>query len=245
MLKIILCDDNPAILKAYSELIRKIAGKNKINIHISTYCSGEELLFHIPAAKEPPDIIYLDILMNSLNGIDTAKKLRAMGCLAEIIFLTASEDYIFDSFDVRPTQYIVKDSVTKGRFEEIFLSAVKIAQDDISQKFIIKTKTSKQVIPLRLISHFELYKRVITIYYGESQTLEYYSSMSELEDQLKGKNFLRTHRSYLVHLPYITKFEKEGVTLIDHTFVPIGRTYYEKAKKSFLEYITHTNMYLN
>ena len=245
MLNIMLCDDNPVMVKAYSELIHKIATKNKVKIHILTFSSGEELLFHIPSIKEPPDIIYMDILMNSLNGIDTAKKLRSMGCHAEIIFLTASSDYILESFDVRPVQYIIKDDITKGRFEDIFLRAVKIAKDDITEKFMVKTKTSKQVIPLRQISYFELYKRIITIYYGENQSLEYYSSMNELEDQLKGKNFLRIHRSYLVHLPYIIKFEKEGVTLIDHTFVPIGRTYHEKAKKSFMEYMSRTNNYFN
>ncbi len=104
MLKIFLCDDDLDARAQYAGLIKKAAKKNKVEITISYFKSGEELLFFLADSPNQADIIYLDILMNKLNGLDTAKRLRELGCSSEIIFLTTSEDYVFDAYDISPIQ---------------------------------------------------------------------------------------------------------------------------------------------
>ncbi|MFT3985961.1 MAG: response regulator, partial [Lachnospiraceae bacterium] len=98
LLTVYLCDDSRETIEKYSDLITRTAQKNQIDIALSVFENGESLIFHLSDTPDLPDIIYLDILMGKLNGIDTAKRLREFGCKAEIIFLTTSEDYVFDSF---------------------------------------------------------------------------------------------------------------------------------------------------
>lgn len=86
MITIFLCDDNSQAVERYSTLIKRIAEKNQINITLSVFYSGESLIFHTSDSPDLPDIIYLDVLMGSLNGINTAKQLRELGCNAEIVF---------------------------------------------------------------------------------------------------------------------------------------------------------------
>lgn len=127
MLKIFLCDDNSESIKKYSELIARAATQYHIDIRFATFASGESLLFHLSEAPEDADIIYLDILMGKTNGVDTAKALRRVGCKAEIIFLTTSEDYVYDAFEVTPVQYLLKERTSQEKFDRVFLKAVELS----------------------------------------------------------------------------------------------------------------------
>jgi len=188
-----------------------------------------------------PDIIYLDILMDGLNGVNTAKKLRELGCNAEIIFLTSSDDYVFDSFDVSPVYYLLKNETSETKFEQVFLRAVHLSDSKATQKFICKSGALRKIIPIKEISHFVIWKGIVTIHYGKNEKFEYWITMEELEEQLRGKNFVRTHRSYIVNLQYIAEFQRRTIILKTGETIPVGVTYEEKVKNTFLDYMIRHN----
>ncbi len=241
MINIFLCDDNEETLDSYSDKIQSIAQKHNIIISISKYYSGEELLFKMTESKVLPDIIYLDVIMKSVNGIETAKKLRKMGCIAEIIFLTDSDDYVFDSFDVFPVQYLIKSDTSSDKYEKVLLKVIQIVQQKSTERFLVDSNNEQTLIPLNLILYFETFKRKVTIHYDLVKKIEYYATLREVENQLRNKDFIRVHRSYIVNLQYISNLQKDGVTLADSTFIPIGITYYDKVKKLFFDYICNQN----
>lgn len=241
MLKVFICDDDKDMLEHYSRLIFRVAKNNDLDVKISTYNNGEELVFNMLESKNLPDIIYLDVLMNEINGIETAKKLREMGCIAEIVFLTSSEDFVFESFDVKPMHYLLKEETSSEKFEETFLRAANIVKEKVGEKILVETGSEQIAIPLKSISYIEIFKRKVCIYYDKGKTVEYYSTMKILEKSLKEKDFIRVHRSYIVNLRHITRIQKEGVVLSDEKRIPVGITYYEKVKKAFKEYIFRTN----
>ena len=88
MIHIYLCEDSQSSLNTYAGLISDLAAKHHIEISLHSFSSGEALLFHLSECTYKADIIYLDILLDATNGIETAQKLRMLGCQAEIIFLT-------------------------------------------------------------------------------------------------------------------------------------------------------------
>ncbi|WP_313187249.1 LytR/AlgR family response regulator transcription factor [Lacrimispora sp.] len=188
-----------------------------------------------------PDIIYLDILMDDLNGVNTAKKLRELGCNAEIIFLTSSDDYVFDSFDVSPVYYLLKAETSETKFEQVFLRAVHLSSSKVTQKFICKSGALRKIIPIKEISHFVIWKGIVTIHYGKNEKFEYWITMEELEEQLREKNFVRTHRSYIVNLQYIAEFQRRTIILKTGEMIPVGVTYEEKVKGTFLDYMIRHN----
>lgn len=237
MITVFLCDDDSETVEKYSKLIKQIADKYQIEISLSTFYSGESLVFHLSDNSCLPDIIYLDILMENLDGIDVARKLRDLGCKAEIIFLSTSEDYVFDAFDVHPLHYLRKHETSEEKFEEIFLRAVKLSSVTTSDKFVYTTISGRKVIPLKDISHFVIWKGVITVHYGKGEKFEYWSTLKELSKQLQGKGFVRMHRSYIVNLQYISEFRRREVILKTGKIIPIGVTYEENAKKAFRNYV--------
>jgi DNA-binding LytR/AlgR family response regulator len=242
MITITLCDDDERVISKYSCLITKIAKKNHIEILLSTFNSGEELLFKLCEDPNQVDIIYLDILMYKINGIETAKELRNFGCKAEIVFLTTSEDYVYDAFEVGPVQYLLKDTTTKEKFERVFLRAVELSAKKMTDMFSYGSEGTKKLIPIREISFFEIWKRVIMVHYENEKTDEFYGKLEQLEEQLKDRDFVRVHRSYLVHLPYIARFQAQRLILKSGITIPVGVTYAPLTQKAFSDYMSRSNV---
>lgn len=245
MLKIFLCDDDLEARAQYAGLIKKAAKKNKVEITISYFKSGEELLFFLADSPNQADIIYLDILMNKLNGLDTAKRLRELGCSSEIIFLTISEDYVFDAYDISPVQYLIKSKITTAKFEEVFNRAITLASKKENDMFLCETGKNniRKVIPFREISFFEIWKRIIAVHYNGGEVFQFYATMEQIENQLLHRGFVRIHRSYIVNMSYILQFEQNILILKTGEKIPIGATYIKQMKQVFVDYISRTNIH--
>lgn len=244
MINILLCDDNSETIKKYSHLIKKVAEKNHIEFTLSAFDSGEVLIFHISTAMDLPNIIYIDILMSGMNGIDTAKQIRELGCKAEIIFLTTSEEHVFDSFDVFPVNYLIKENTSEAKFEQVFMKTVNLINNVNNDKLICKSGAKVRVIPVSDIYYFDIWRGVVTVHYGQNEIFEYWMTMEELEDQLKEKSFIRIHRSYIVNLKYISKFQRRSILLNNNEIIPVGVTYANKVKTAFLDFISRHNTYI-
>lgn len=240
MTSIYLCEDNEFLIVKYQKLLKKIALKHKVPITFKSFSSGEQLLFYLSSESvNSADIIYLDILMgNGLNGIETARKLRSAGCTAEIIFLTSNEDYVFQSFDISPLHYILKDKTTDKQFEEVFLKAILLNSRKTTEYFICTQNTQKKFIPLNSISFFEINNRVVTVHYDHT-TFEFYSTLDQIELELQKKFFIRCHRSFLVNLKYIDTLNKNTIILSTGSHIPIGSTYITPLKLSFSSYLSN------
>lgn len=239
---IFFCDDNTETVEKYSTLIKKIAEKNNISISLSAFYSAESLLFHMSDTPDLPDILFLDILMGKINGMEAAKKLRAWGCNAEIIFLTSSEDYVFEAFDTAPVHYLMKDTTTDEKFEDVFIRAVGRCSGQTVQKIVCKAGAARKIIPTKEISHISIWRGRITVHFGESETFQAWMTMDEIEKQLVGKGFVRTHRSFIVNLAYIASFHHGSAILITGVTIPEGVTYKEDVNNAFLDYMSHHSM---
>lgn len=236
MLNIYLCDDNKVVLEKYKELLLQIAQQYHILVTILTFTSGEQLLFSLEDAPDNADIIYLDILMGGKNGIETAKKLREYGSHAELIFLTANSEYVFEAFDVSPVNYILKDSVSDARFREIFFKAAILVDQKIQTKFSCESGSVKKQIPINKIAYFEVRNRIVTVHF-EGDTFDFYSKMEDLEKDERLPGFIRVHRSFLVHLPYIEQMNNTSIQLLTRETIPVGVTYSKNAKLALSRYL--------
>lgn len=234
MTTIYLCDDNEILLNRYRNQIAELAAKHSLEYCITTFSSGEQLLFDLNDNINKADIIYLDILMGQLNGLDVARQLRENGYSGEIIFLTSSEEFVFDSFDANPLYYILKDSSNEqSKLEESFLRAMNLTSKKATEVFVCTNRTETKQIPLHLISYFEIQSRVITLHYDNGKCFEFYSSMESLLDELDARIFVRCHRSFVINLKYIDTIEAKDVILTDGEKIPMGITFMKDLKLAF------------
>ncbi|MDA3733953.1 LytTR family DNA-binding domain-containing protein [Niameybacter massiliensis] len=234
MINIYLCDDNSKFLEQLKERIIEVAEKHALNVHIKFYNNGKELIFNMEDVDA--DIIYLDIEMDEINGIETGLKLRELGCTAQIIYLTVNKDYVFDSFEVQPLNYLIKANMNTDQFEKVFFKAVEIVQSKEKRYLYFKKNAKIYKIILDEIVYFEVIKRKIVVYY-RNEKFEYYNSLENLIEEINDKTFIRIHRSYVVHLKFIKYIEKDMVVLVDNETLKIGRKYLNDVKEKFKDYL--------
>lgn len=108
MVRIAICDDEEKQLEQTAALLNMyLQSRSGLHGQIETFCSGGELLARAESAGGF-DLYVLDILMPELSGIDTGRRLRALGEGGEIVYLTCSNDFAADSYDVRAFFYLLK-----------------------------------------------------------------------------------------------------------------------------------------
>lgn len=152
-------------------------------------------------------------------------------------------DYVYDAFDVNAVQYLIKDNTSFEKFEQIFLRAAERASVDKEELFTFEFDGETGVLPIRQIAYFEIWQRVVTVHYDDRKTAKFYGKMEQLEEKLYGKGFVRSHRSYLVHLPYIMLFRYQSLLLKTGEEIPVGGTYMPALKRTFSDYIARFHVY--
>lgn len=235
MISILMCDDNREDAAKHEKIIQDIAQDAKIDIHIKRFTSGAEMLMCIQENPKQVDIIFQDVIINELNGIEIAKKIREIKCNAEIVFLTNRRNYVFAAFETNPLNYLIKSEVNKERMREIFLKAVKLAKRKNPSIFTCERNGIKKSIPIDKISYFESNNRVVTVYF-ENEEFEFYATLESVIEKVED-SCIRIHRSYAVNIKHITEIKRTGVTLKNGKKLPIGITHLKNVKKKYEEFI--------
>lgn len=230
-MKIAICDDEKEIRKEIKNYINSFDN----SITVLEFESGNTLLEY----EQKIDILFLDICMGELNGIQTAKKLRQRGNNAIIVFVTGIEDYVFQAFDVSAFNYLLKP-IDNAKFFEVLnkaINKIKSFENELLKEqpsILIKIGTATQKIFLNEILFIEVFNRKIIIH-KQNDEIEFYGKLKEFENAL-GKNFIRSHRSYIVNLMYVSVYSRDSATLEDGTTILLAKQKYEEFVKKFMEY---------
>jgi len=241
-----ICDDSEADLKKYKQLIAQAADQHKIAVSFLCFKNGEELLFWMEEQKELIDVLYLDIFMGVENGISVARQLRDRNSSVfydgKIIFLTKSDQFAIDAFDVGAFHYIIKGRTEQQKFNEIFLNAAENIRKSKQKQLMIRGIGEYRNIEIDTIYYFEVVHRIITVHYGRPEhVFEFYSTMEKLEENMLPFGFLRVQRSFIVNVNRIISLSRSGVVLDNARNLPVGRNYYPVLKKAFDDIsLTHT-----
>lgn len=237
MISIALCDDEVDYLSFYETKINNLAKKLNVTIEIIKFTNGDALLFHLEDRPNHFDIMFLDILMGKTNGIDIARKVKNLNPTTKIIFLTTSENFVYDAFSVGPLNYLIK-----GRDEQKLISIITPLLTNTVMKeepafFTHETRTKKLFIPYHEIVYFEVYRRIVIIHLQNKETYQIYKQLGELEDDISKLGFIRTHRAYLVNMQYIKNISNASLVLKNNHELPVGRKYYFDIRNKLSEYL--------
>lgn len=237
MISIALCDDETKYLDFYETKINEIANKHHLLVDIIRFKNGESLLFYLEDNPNKFEIIYLDILIDGMTGIETAMQIRKFNEFAKIIFLTSTESFVYNAFEAKASNYLIK-SLHDDKFETVFLSTVKSLNRFLSKE-VIRFKSQQEEIAFNLsdITHFESFKRLVIVNTSNKEVHEFYYKLSDLIVGLQDKGFILTHRSYLVNLAYIKTISTNELTLKNNVIIPISRNLLKSVKQSFIEYL--------
>lgn len=233
MIRVAVCDDEEIFLNYYVKIINNIKKLYNYNIEVFKFSSGEELLKFLSISESKFDIIFLDIIMDKINGIETAKEIRKFDTRSEIIFLTSSKDYALEGYEVRAYNYIVKSS---GCVKDKIYEAIRNVYSKDNDFIVIYNKSWIEKIEINNIVYIESNKRKI-IFSTTEFKYEMYEKLDNIYDKVKEKGFIKTHRSYIVNREFIKKIESRDIITTTEEIIPISRSKLEEVKNSFMKYL--------
>ena len=212
--------------KAIREQICALIEEQQPGSHIESYAAGEGLL----ASGKRFDIVFLDIQMEGMNGIEVARNLRKQQGDTILIFITGIKDYVFDALDLYAFQYLLKP-IDEGKFAEVLERAVREAARKKERRALF-IKSRNLTLDQSEILYIESRAKKVGIH-TVRQTIEIYAAMDELEGQL-GEEFYRCHRAYIVNMDCITEYDGESITLTDGDRVYLAKKKYGEFVKAYM-----------
>lgn len=223
MIEIALCDDERYVFGGLETLLYKIGKKHNLYLEIDCFDDGNKLLERMRQG-ESFDIIYLDIRMKQMDGLDTADRIRELDWNVQIVYVTSYDMYMKKAFRVAPIAFITKP-IEIDEFEKTFLYILnKITSSEAYYRF--KFKKEMYRIPLKEILYFESCGRIILIKekYG---TYKEYNQLDKVEKRVMQRNlwFLRIHKSYLINYRHVIKIGYDKVLMSDGNELPMRRKY--------------------
>ena len=231
MIRVAICDDE----KYMSDHIRKMTsdflrGEN-IDTEILQFSCGEELLKY----EKQIDVLFLDIQMKDIDGMETARRLREHKFRGFLIFITVLREMVFDSFEVQAYDYLVKP-VEKRRFEKTMRRLVCSMQNAGKANLLVQKGYESRVISLEDIVFCEIIDRKIYLHLASSEVVDYYDRIEKLETKLDSR-FFRCHRSYLINLKYLKSYKNKTAYMEGGKQIPVSRLRSKEFSGVILQYM--------
>ena len=231
MLKIAVCDDEPAQREYLASLVSRWADQKDTPVQISLFIHAEAFLFAYEDQKDF-DILLLDIQMKEINGITLAETVRQEDESMQIIFITAFADYMPYGYEVSALHYLIKPVDEKRLFAVLDKAAKRRRHREAPLLF--STGEGQVKLLSSEIYYVEAFAHDCFIVM-KKRKIQVGLAIGEMEARL-GDAFVRCHRSYLVHLEHIRNITKNVVLLDNGDNVPVSRRLLRQVNRAFLRY---------
>lgn len=237
MLKIAICDDEKYFVQKIKNILIEYLENRKIQYEIDTFYSGIELVdMGIEIVKY--QIVFLDINMKQLNGMETAEMIRKYSQDIYLVFVTAYVDYSLEGYKVGAIRYLLKDDIS---FADAIYECVNAILDKMN--YVVCEKTFKfnegeKKISLERILYIESRLHKVEFHIMENKLITYtlYDTLTHLEKEMQKFDFLRIHQSFLVNLKHVKSVRNYKVILSNNQKLMIPKARYKDVKNAFIAY---------
>lgn len=231
MLQLAVCDDE----KIFRSDLKRIIGTELelcgIDYHIEEFSSGEELLSGLERSE--CQILFLDIEMKGMDGVAAARKLRENNRQMEIIFVTSYADFVFQGYEVRALNYILKPYEPE-KIAAVLHVALEELDVEAEKYYVIEQKSGSIRLPLSSVKYFASDRRTVhAVTTGEEYT--FYEKLSDLETRLP-EAFVRIHNRYLVHMKYLEAI-RQNTAVVAGEELPVSRSCKSDLSIAFAKYM--------
>lgn len=226
-IRIAVCDDNSIFVSRVKKICEEYFAVKDENCMIECFSSGEELL---QASDLSWDILFLDIEMGETSGIDVKNRLLDKNSRTQIVFLTSHSECMKQAFGRNVIGFIEKQDLG-----DELPDMLKRVHDDISRKTELWEIKGNRIV-LDDICYIRAEGSYVIVVTKEEEFLVRVS-LSECEKQLRGRGFMRVHRSLLIYLKYVSGVTESYVEIRNEKRLKISRGMCRKIKQNYMEFI--------
>ena len=221
-MKIAICDDDAADLK----LMQSYCARYDPTIPTTAFTSGEALLEAY--GKDFYDLVFLDIEMGQLNGLELGARLIRLSPKPVIVFTTQSLNYAVRGYGIA-MRYLPKP-ITYDTFSDIMALA-------------IFSNGTQMFIPINEIMYFEVLRHQLLIHLSSGENISVRGTLTEAISQVPHSIFAQPHKSYYINMEYVDRFTPQNITMTNGDLIPIGRSRKNDFQHRLSEYIKGKRLY--
>ncbi len=225
-----ICEDEKCVHGIIKNLLDKYAKQRDIQYEVIGFFSGMELL----ESKQKLDMLFLDIAMPGLNGMETARELNLRGIHYKIVLLTGKSEYVKEGYKVGAFRFVTKPIVEQEFFEAIDdVRSCLLGEEEITVYY------NRIAYKIRLKDvYYIMSEGAQTIIYTKDKSYRSEKLLKEWDMELDQRLFIRCHRSFLVNLSKIVQLEKNFIYLYLGYKVPLSIRKKKRVEEAFMIYDT-------
>lgn len=228
MIQVAIVEDDASAMAKIRECLGYVTSESAIEFDIHEFSSGFSFVGqYVPGY----DIVFMDIEMPGMNGMDTARALRKMDTNVVLIFVTNMVQYAISGYEVEALDFVLKP-INKYSFALKVKRAVARTTKHTDDYITIKTDGGLHRERITAVKYLEMDGHYV-IYHTTSGNYAEYSTLKDAEAKINRPHFVRCNRSFLVNLRYVKSVQKD-VILVDGDELIISRP----QRKAFLEALT-------
>ncbi|MGN0467348.1 MAG: LytR/AlgR family response regulator transcription factor [Acutalibacteraceae bacterium] len=233
-MKIAVCEDDKLSAQKLVDYIREFMKSTVFDFSIDVFYNGKDFR----KSKEIYDLVFLDCQLPDINGLDLAKELRRQEIESAIIFVTAYDDYVYESFEVRPFRYILKP-IDEDKIRKALIGF--ISSYEKKCYIVITTARKNMVVNSKDIVYVESDGKYSIVRLINNASFKSTKSISDYQSEIgeESHSFFRTHRCFLVNMKYISGIDGNIINFINGEKAEISRRNVSDFNKKYMNYLKY------
>lgn len=230
MLKIAVCDDDPAFLALAGKYVRRYCEERSIGFTVDLFDNADD--FWQKFTSETYHIVLLDVIMPDTTGIELSKKVYTHSRFCAIAFISSSPDYAIEGYGVNAVGYLLKPPAAE-KFAELMDLCLLRRRENRRRSLLFKTGAVTRRVDADKILYLESRNKQVLVH-TDDETFVVSGKLSAIQADLPA-NFIQTHKSYIANLDRVSSMTREEMLCQSGDRIPISRQFHKEVSRRYLD----------